>query len=719
MVKYRYKSKGAGPIDGIIINFDWCGGRYYYEKKFGRIKFEILLTSVAVLLLTFVSISGIIIHQINQKVYEDYYSNSMDQMKIVSQAITIFYEQIDQNLDALATHPLVMQADHSITKYVDATETVQMTPSRNGGLEQQIYELFKQFGETHPDALYIYFGTEWGSYVQWPETTTAAHYVPKEKLWYTTAIDGNGKIFRTEPYFDPASNSLVTSNVRSFTDKNGKVLGVFGYDVKQSSIGNILSQMKTGKTGFSMIVHSSGVIMADGKNAENNFKKIEEVSIEGLDRILTENQESFKVVIDGEKYIVNPYKVEGTDWILALLMSENELKSSARKISTVVMASSLIMLILTVLLFNYISGNVTKPILAVTNKIKDFANLDFSANEDSQLLKYSRRKDEIGDMVRSLRIMRDNVADFIIETVHTSEKIAVSSAELTATSQQAANTSEEVAKAIEEIARGASEQAQDTETTANNVEELGQLLDEDSNYLKELNTAAEQIERQKEEGFLILKDLIDKTEESNSASNNIYQIVMSNNESAEKIESASAMIESIADQTNLLALNAAIEAARAGEAGRGFAIVADEIRKLAEQSNTFTNDIKTVINELKIKSQNAVNIMQQSKQIIDKQAGSVKLTESKFEGIAEAIDSIKIIINKLNYSADLMKENKNIIIKLTQNLSGISEENAAATEQASASMEEQAATIGEIAHSGEKLAAISKELKSLIDQFRV
>src|SRR5690554_5872874 len=135
------------------------------------------------------------------------------------------------------------------------------------------------------------------------------------------------------------------------------------------------------------------------------------------------------------------------------------------------------------------------------------------------------------------------------------------------------------------------------------------------------------------------------------------------------------MIESIAEQTNLLALNAAIKAARAGEAGRGFAVVADEIRKLAEESSRFTSDIKGIITELKTKSQLAVETMDDVKVIVGDQGESVKETESKFEGIAAATDQVRIVTEKLNSSAELMKENKDRIIDLVQNLSAISEEN--------------------------------------------
>lgn len=689
----------------------------FMNKRVRGVKGKILIASMAVLLLTLASISGIVIYQVNKQAYADYLSNSEEQMKIVSQAINIFYEQLDKNIDMMATNPLVMKADASITTYKNTTVATQMNPSANGGIEQAIYEVFKQYADSHKGTIYVYLGTEDGRYIQWPEDSITAGYDPIQRPWYRDAEQKNGRIIRTAPY--TYESMMLTSNARSFTDKNGKFLGVVAIDVQQSAISDMLKQMKTGETGYSLIVHNTGVIMADGQNPANNFKKIQEVGIEGLDKLLAKELKPFAVLLNGEKYIVSPHKVEGTDWILASLMAEKELESGAKEIVKVVMISAVTILFLTFVLFYFLSGNITKPILAVTRKIQDFAGLDFSADNKVNDDKYLNRNDETGDMVRALRIMRDNVAEFIRKTAAAAEQLAVSAEELTGASQQAAAASDEIAKTIEEIAGGAGDQARDTETTAGNVEELGNLLEGDLNNLQELNLAAAQIEKQKEAGFLILAELIDKTEKNNEAAGKVFQIIMSNNESAEKIEGASTMIQSIADQTNLLALNAAIEAARAGETGRGFAVVAEEIRKLAEQSDNFTSDIKTVIDELKTKSQSAVDLMKQTQQIVDEQGGSVKATEEKFTGIAEGIDTIKATISQLNYSAGLMAGNKDKIIDLTQNLSAISEENAAGTEQASAAMEKQAAAIGEIANSGESLARIAEELRVLIGKFRV
>lgn len=367
----------------------------------------------------------------------------------------------------------------------------------------------------------------------------------------------------------------------------------------------------------------------------------------------------------------------------------------------------------------FVASYVVNPMIDITNVMKNLGQLDFRFDAKDPASKYIVRNDEIGIMTRSVKEMRDNVAEFIGNTSKASDSLTASSEELQLISNQSAASSEEVARTLEEIAKGANDQAKDTEHTAQNIDELSMLLDEDAEHIHELTKGTLNIETQKEEGFEILKTLVNKTEEANKAASNIFAIILSNNESAEKIETASVMIQSISNQTNLLALNAAIEAARAGEAGRGFAVVADEIRKLAEDSSRFTADINNVISELKTRTEHSVNEMNNVRKIVQEQSQSVNDTSSKFELIAEATDHIRNVTEKLNTSAENMKKNKDNIVELVGNLSAISEENAAGTEEASASMQEQAATIAEIADAGENLSLTAQNLKAMIERFKI
>ncbi|MPM71685.1 putative methyl-accepting chemotaxis protein YoaH [bioreactor metagenome] len=210
-----------------------------------------------------------------------------------------------------------------------------------------------------------------------------------------------------------------------------------------------------------------------------------------------------------------------------------------------------------------------------------------------------------------------------------------------------------------------------------------------------------------------------KTKRSSESAKEIYEIVINNNKSAEKIDSSSTMIQSIADQTNLLALNAAIEAARAGEAGRGFAVVAGEIRKLAEQTNSFTDEIKQVIEELKTRSNAAVQTIYEVKDIVNAQSDSVEETRHRFDLIADSIGATEAVIQKLTEGTKTLNMNKAKLVDLMQNLSAIAEENAAGTEEASAATEEQAASSMELSRASEGLAEIAGKLQELIRKFKI
>lgn len=433
------------------------------------------------------------------------------------------------------------------------------------------------------------------------------------------------------------------------------------------------------------------------------------VSFSGLyteeDTGLTSFDIVYPVVIGGEQIgaLNIGYSMEGVQ------------KAIFNNITVVATSGVMAFLALAVMLFLTSSGAIAM-IQTLNAHFEVLSSGDFSRNVPEKVRK---KKDEFGGMAMAIERMQSAVSGMIKAVNTKSEQVAGASEMLMNTSEQASTAAEEVTKAINEIAIGAGEQAKDTVMASNRVSDMGELVKRDQSYIGELNIAAESIEKQKNDGFVILTELVAKTEQNSKSAALIYDIIHQNNQNAEQIEMASGMIQNIADQTNLLALNAAIEAARAGEAGRGFAVVADEIRKLAEQSNNFTSEIKKVIDTLKARSNEAVTTMDGVRVIVEAQHESVKATEGRFKGIAEAIDQIKDVIAKLNHSANDMASNISGVIALAEALSSISEQNAASTEEASAAMQEQTATMMEIATSGQQLAEVAQELQGLIQAFRV
>ncbi len=272
---------------------------------------------------------------------------------------------------------------------------------------------------------------------------------------------------------------------------------------------------------------------------------------------------------------------------------------------------------------------------------------------------------------------------------------------------------------VRNIAEGATGQAHDTTEAAHNIEENSRTLEEMIDVLSDLREAIKNINSKKDEGKEALDGLQGLTESSKSEAVYVNKIIVETNESAESIFKASEMIQSIADQTNLLALNAAIEAARAGEAGKGFAVVAEEIRKLAEDSTKFTEEIRTIIDDLKEKSQSAVDRMQAVGKIVTEQDNQTKVTREKFDNIEDAVMVSNSIVEKVSERSKTMGEKNSQIISVIENLSAIAEENAATTEQASASVETQTMSINDISSASGNLAEIASELQNEVAHFKM
>ncbi len=423
--------------------------------------------------------------------------------------------------------------------------------------------------------------------------------------------------------------------------------------------------------------------------------------------------------LNGSKRITAMAPIPGTTWTIGVGNYEEDFLKGTVAMKNIILIVSFICVVAGVIGAVVLGGFIAKPIKYLSGLINKMANYDLTKTGNQTTYKLAKRTDEIGVIASAVIAMRENFIKLINEVATTSQNVAASSEELTSTSQQAATAADEVATTIEEIASGATDQARETEQGATSVNVLSSLITEELQFLTDLNNSAEEVNRLNEEGVAVLVDLVNKTKESGKATDEIHSAILETSKSALKIENASTMIKNIARQTNLLALNAAIEAARAGEAGRGFAVVADEIRKLAEQSNSFTDEIVLIIQELSQKTENSVKKINEVGDIVTSQAVSVDSTNKKFEGISLAIENMRNIIGALNHSGKEMEVKKEEIVNIIENLSAISEENAAGTQQASASVEEQTASMQEIANASEELAGMAEEMQRVISQFKL
>ncbi|MCD3351997.1 methyl-accepting chemotaxis protein [Clostridium botulinum] len=579
-------------------------------KKFKSIQTKFLFITILIIILALATVGITIGYQVNNQVKKDYINNSQEQMKLAERSIRIFYEQIDRNINMLASNPLIIQANKdNITSYINTTEATQMTPSKNGPIESGIYNVFEQYAKSHPGTMFVYLATKYGGYVNWPECTISKQYDPTPKEWYQKALKANGTIIRTAPY-KADTGSMVISNVRSLTDSNGNVLGTIGIDVEQSVISSMLSKMKIGKTGFSMLIHNTGMVMADGYNANNNFKNIKDVNIPGIEKVLSKDLKSFKVTIDKEQYIGSTHKIDNTDWILASFMSENELLSSAKRISSIILVISIFMLVLTFILINIITKQITSPIIKSSKHLEILASGDFSQELDCRLLS---REDEIGTITNGINNMRSSLMNLVVSIKNESSAIEQKVSNivdnvqiLDSDLQEISATTEELAASMEETSAVSEEMSATSQQMELSIDSIAEKSEKGAIAANEISKRATMIKENTDIAQKKAANILLHTKDQ-------LQQAIEDSKVVDEINILSESIMQITEQTDLLALNAAIEAARAGEYGKGFSVVAEEIRKLAEQSKatvlkiqSVTTNVVSSVNNL---STNATNLL--------------------------------------------------------------------------------------------------------------
>ena len=376
--------------------------------------------------------------------------------------------------------------------------------------------------------------------------------------------------------------------------------------------------------------------------------------------------------------------------------------------------STLIVLVLTFVIAQLTSAPISRNVRTVSERMKELASGDLSSS-----LLAVKSADEVGELMESLNIMTENNRAMLAEISEVSGKASRQSEELTQAATEVKAGSEQIASTMEELAAG-------SESQANRSGELSSMMQAFSGKIAETNVNGEKIQSASDHIVEMTAEGSGLMEQSTKQMDKIDAIVREAVAKVEGLDSQSqeisklvSVIKAIAEQTNLLALNAAIEAARAGEQGKGFAVVADEVRKLAEQVAVSVTDITDIVAAIQQESQAVTFSLQDGYREVEQGTKQVRATGATFVGIDQALHEMSGHIGQISGNLEEITASSRQMNHSIEEIAAVSEESAAGVEETSATAQQSLSAMEEIANSSVSLADLSEQLNSLVKQFKL
>ena len=420
-----------------------------------------------------------------------------------------------------------------------------------------------------------------------------------------------------------------------------------------------------------------------------------------------------QVIYDGTEYLMEFSKVDDTGFILIGLISTAELYKASNRIMSNTIILTTLAIAVSVLIGILISNSMGRTINQIIKVAGQAATGNLTVNPESS------RNDELGSLTKSISSMIANMRALILQASLIASSVNTAASTLAISSGQVSAVSADVSKAIQEISIGASSQAGEAEQSAEIMNELAQKINvvaENSNAIESFSREAIELSRK---GLHSVSDLDRIALETTTITNTIIEDIKKMDSNSRSIGKIVKVISEITDQTNLLALNAAIEAARAGEAGKGFAVVADEVKKLAEQSLKATNEIKTIIEDTQNQTNNAVKRAETSDKMLKLQNESLQNTIEVFDCIYSSMEKLgEKVENTISAVLD-MDNYKRQTLEAIMKISDVSELTACSSQELSASTQEQLAFIDELTQQAQQLKDAARNLIETISKFKV
>jgi methyl-accepting chemotaxis protein len=521
---------------------------------------------------------------------------------------------------------------------------------------------------------------------------------------------------------------------------SGESTGVVAILIDEEMIDRIINQAIYAQTDvalsdirhYSVIIDNNGNFISSpfkediGKNISqmmHNIKPLDKIMHGGAsasDYAATENQGIYDDEINHHPALVT-YKSIGLNknlggasgWHLINFTYNSFLFSEVNAIGFMTLLIALLVAVVAMIISLYVSTSISRPLNKVVEAMSRAEKGDLTTRVSI------KSRNELGILGTSFNQMLEKIGILITDTKQAIDAMLSRSSALEESSDQSAQTAENVAVAMSEISKGTMEQTQEAEKSANQMNDLANQIDTVVNKAGEVEqiTNATKVLSVKSKDVVSL--LIEKTNETDQITNEIVDTISDLRTSAEEIRSVTEVITNLAEQTNLLGLNASIEAARAGEMGQGFAVVAEEVNKLAAQSRAATKSINNILHSIEQKTTASTQTVEKAHQIVTEQIKAVNSAQSSFDEIISAMDNAVIKIIDMNERVKKINVLKELTARAILNISSISEETAASAEEVSASSQEQTAGAEQVKMMARELRHMAEQLVDVTSKFQI
>ncbi|MEC0768309.1 methyl-accepting chemotaxis protein TlpB [Bacillus atrophaeus] len=594
-----------------------------------------------------------------------------------------------------------VNSNKKYTEFFSKDVTAEKLKEKN---QKKLYQEFEQFIQMNDEVEAVFSSSNDGTFTRYPKAVMPDDFNSLERDWYKEAVAHKGEAIISEPYESISTGKMVVTIARQTKDGSG----VVAVDMKIDGLVKTAKAINIGEKGYAFILSANKKVIAySGEKAGTELKG------KWVDKLFNEKNGDFEYKHDNKAKKMAFETSDTTGWKISGTMYADEIKQAARDVLIKAWIVLGIAIICGVTAIYFIIRSITKPLRHLVASAKKISNGDLTETIEA------RSKDELGvlsqsfnDMLHSLRSLIHGIKDSV-------ENVAASSEELTASADQTSKATEHITMAIERFSNGSDAQSDKIETTTEQINEMKDglsdmarvtaVITESSIHSTEISGAGEQLV-QKTTGQMTAIDQSVKEAE---------QVVKGLEIKSKDITNILRVINGIADQTNLLALNAAIEAARAGEYGRGFSVVAEEVRKLAVQSADSAKEIETLINDIVKEINTSLGMFQSVNQEVEAGLVITNQTKASFNDISEKTNQIAGEMQNINATVEQLSAGSEEISGASEEISAISKESAASIQDIAASAEEQLASMEEISSSANTLAGMAEELRELTKRFKI